>query len=37
MWSERILLGKIELDGDPIQVAAPDQPDIDIVISKKAA
>jgi hypothetical protein len=36
-WSERILLGKIELDGDPIQVTAPDQPDIDIVISKKSA
>lgn len=37
MWSERILLGKIELDGDPVQVAAPDQPDIDIFITKKSA
>lgn len=36
-WSERILLGKIELDGDPVQIVAPDQPDIDIFISKKSA
>lgn len=36
-WSERILLGKIELDGDPVQITAPDQPDIDIFISKKSA
>ncbi|MYM96480.1 hypothetical protein [Duganella vulcania] len=37
LWSERILLGKIELDGDPVQINPPDQPDIDIVISKKSA
>ena len=36
-WSERILLSKIELDGDPVQIIAPDQPDIDIFISKKSA
>ena len=36
-WSERILLDQIELDGDPIQIAPPDQPDIDIFISKKSA
>lgn len=36
-WSERILLSKIELDGDPVSINAPDQPDIDIFISKKAA
>lgn len=36
-WSERILLGKIELDGDPVPITAPDQPDIDILISKKSA
>lgn len=36
-WSERILLGKIELDGDPVQITAPDQPDIEIIISKKSA
>lgn len=35
-WSERILLGKIELDGDPVQITAPDQPDIDIFITKKS-
>jgi hypothetical protein len=37
LWSERILLGKIELDGDPVQITAPDQPDIDIFISKRSA
>ncbi|MFZ6772354.1 hypothetical protein ACO0LB_06505 [Undibacterium sp. SXout7W] len=37
LWSERILLGKIDLDGDPVQITAPDQPDIDIFISKKSA
>lgn len=36
-WSERILLGTIELDGDPIQINPPEQPDIDIFISKKSA
>lgn len=36
-WSERILLGAIDLDDDNIIVTPPQQPDLNIEISRKSA
>lgn len=36
-WSERILLGTIQLDGEAITIEQPQSPDIDITISRKSA
>jgi hypothetical protein len=36
-WSERILLDAIPLDGEPLDIAPPQLPDIDISISRKSA
>ncbi|MCZ2903244.1 hypothetical protein [Burkholderia thailandensis] len=34
-WSERIVLGSIELDGDPTVLPIPQSPDVDVVVSRK--
>ncbi|CAE6969238.1 hypothetical protein R69608_07188 [Paraburkholderia nemoris] len=34
-WSERIVLGAIELDGDPTVLPIPQSPDVDVVVSRK--
>ncbi|WP_124083881.1 hypothetical protein [Burkholderia gladioli] len=34
-WSERIVLGSIELDGEPTVLPIPQSPDVDVVVSRK--
>lgn len=36
-WSERIVLGPIELDGDSTQLPIQQLPDVDFVVSRKSA
>ncbi|WP_081079128.1 hypothetical protein [Burkholderia territorii] len=36
-WSERIVLGPIDLDGEPTVLPIPHAPDIDVVVSRKSA
>jgi hypothetical protein len=35
-WKERILLPAIPLDGDPVEIVPPQQPDIDIDVKRRA-
>jgi hypothetical protein len=35
-WEERIIISPIALDGDEIQVEAPQGPDLDIDVKRKA-
>ncbi|KVR14081.1 hypothetical protein WK11_29060 [Burkholderia ubonensis] len=34
-WSERIVIGSIELDGEPTVLPIPQSPDVDVVVSRK--
>ncbi|RQZ49989.1 hypothetical protein [Burkholderia sp. Bp9099] len=34
-WSERIVLGAIELDGNPAVLPIPQSPDVDVAVSRK--
>lgn len=34
-WSERIVLGAIELDGNPTVLPIPQSPDVDVAVSRK--
>lgn len=36
VWQERILLRALPLDSEPIEIVPPSQPDIDVVVRRKA-
>jgi len=36
-WTERIILNSIPLDGEPVEISSPDQPDLDIQVRRRSA